>query len=279
MALSQITGGEVVFDPSSGGTGWSNAKYTLDAAPSGTNRFRFAYKAYNETPWSGQVADYEAMNNSFWLGLRFSNSHLSTITLPGNADGGEGITAADDFLGQYAGQGTGAGSGSITISGRSTIGGVSCWWFDYNGIGSVDQGHWFSYGVPSALVARPNVPNTFYTDVMNIPDGATNGAIRTYGWEVYKHETLNTVYLKLYKDDTSLLDANLLDVFEGANLDWIKIITPDGTPSNWIDVSGNMSFPRYFICQWPACNVDRTFPAVYNRFIIPAIAYQYLQDS
>ena len=81
MATSGIVAGAVKVVNDASGDGWGNGILTLPAAPSGSNRFRFAIQAYAEPAFVAQPRHALGQNLSTWLGLRFTNTQLATSTI------------------------------------------------------------------------------------------------------------------------------------------------------------------------------------------------------
>ena len=275
MATSGIVTGAVKVDNDSGGDGWGNGILTLDTPPGGTNRMRFAWQSYASV-FSGSPNTTLGQNLSYWFGLRFSNAHLSTVKIDNSTSTANQLAAADDFLGMYS------SSGDVNFMevDLATEGGVSSAAFLFDFVGTDSQCETdFSFGVPHATKARVKVLDTTNTayDVWRHANGSTAGLKKTVGWEIYKHASNKTVYLDVYSDFTSLSEANVLNVFTLANKITTYTIHGDVT-SNWIDAGSVMSFPPYFIFQWPYAfrDTSKTGP---TDFYIPVLGYEYLIDS
>lgn len=282
MALSSVTGGAVVIDPSSGGDGWANGIYTLDAAPAGSTKMRFAYRLYVDDPpfrtvgQASNSAEYAtSWDSNFWFGLRFSNAHIASgEAIPGtDVAGDHEYAGADDFLGYFG------GSTPNLVGVRFLQYGLSDSAFCFFPTNPARSSHIFSFGVSDAIFARAQMHEsiTFYGDERYlITDGAGFGAMRTQGWEVWRNELDRSMKFRRYYNADSLSEANIMNMFQDSNNIFSSGTIHGDINSNWVDASLNVTFPRYFMFQFPY--IGPTLGAG-RKYYLPVFGYEYLQEG
>lgn len=282
MALSSVTGGAVVIDPSNGGDGWANGIYTLDAAPAGSTKMRFAYRLYVDDPPFRTVGQADnsstyatSWDGNFWFGLRFSNAHIASgEAIPAsNVASDHTYAGADDFLGYFG------GSTPNYVGVRYLAYGSTGSAFCFFPTGTAYSSHIFSYGVSNDIAFRAQLHEsiTFYGDRRYlITDGAGFGAIRTQGWEVWRNELDRTIKFRRYYNEDSLSEANIMNIFQDSGNIFSTITIHGDINSNWVDAGLNVSFPRYFMFQFPY--IGPTLGAG-RKYYLPVFGYEYLQEG
>jgi hypothetical protein len=251
-------------------SGWSRAKIAMPAAPSGTTNAIYVLRYWVDSHTSDTIKiDTPAFDPSQHCGFSFTSSHPANLTSSGAG------TSPGDFRYEYkdfwpTGGYPISGLTNNSIEARDTVTAKK----DYALVGRATASNGYlgtlsgngDFEFLDVLTIVDNKPDSDMP--FTVPVNPTVGQTATFIWQVYSHESNETVYSRYWVNTDSVnlgtfdieTDLDPSDPFAAFPISnsWSRDTASPGselntdptTGGNWRPSSGVMGFPTYFMARY-----------------------------